>query len=51
MMLRNAKPLWDIPFTRRSTVPFRSPEKPRATHVAPIEIASSHGSTDGSGLP
>ena len=34
-----------------STVPLRSPEKARPTHVAPNEIASSQGSTAGSGLP
>ena len=49
--LRNAKPLWCIAPIMRSTRVFGSPEKPRPTHVAPKEIASSQGSTDGSGLP
>ena len=51
MTFRNAKPWWLMPATIRSTRLFMSPEKPRATHVAPNEIASSHGSTEGSGFP
>ena len=41
MALRKLKPLCSIAWVTSSVIPFMSPEKPRPTHVAPVEIASS----------
>ena len=38
-----AKPLWSMPCTIRSASSFGLPEKPRATNVAPLAIASCSG--------
>src|SRR6187551_2773042 len=46
-----AKPLWLIPSTISSASSFGLPEKPRATKVAPLAMASRSGLIGRSGVP